>query len=91
MTEEAKLAPHAPKLDYLCEDPDCCDNGCPHVSCRSCGKDWPCPDWRGRHTADQIRAQRRYVLRKSWPNDPEQVEWSLRNQVRHTTEENTEA
>jgi hypothetical protein len=91
MTDEAKPAPHAPKLDYLCEDPDCCDNGCPHVSCRSCGKDWPCPNWRGRHTACQVVAQRRYVLRKTWGNDLHMIEYSLRNQDRHTTEENTEA
>jgi hypothetical protein len=70
--------PHAPLLVHLCEDWDCCDNGCPDVTCRSCGQDWPCLDWQGRHTLSQITAQRRYVLRKSWPDDPYMVQYCLR-------------
>jgi hypothetical protein len=70
-------APHAPKLAYLCSDPGCCEDGCPQVTCRSCGGSWPCQDWRARHTPGQVMAQRRYVLRKNWPNDIAMVEWAL--------------
>ena len=47
--EEPMSAPYAPKLDYLCDDPDCCWNGCPDVTCKTCGEEWPCPDYRGPH------------------------------------------
>ncbi len=73
--------PHAPRLDYLCEEPDCCDNGCPVVTCRSCGQDWPCADWRSRHTLPQVLAQVRYVARKEYPGDPYMVEWAERQEA----------
>jgi len=56
--------PYAPRVDYLCDDPECCDNGCPVVTCKVCRKDWPCPDYREAHTAAQVMAQERYVDRK---------------------------
>ena len=63
--------PHVPHLRCLCDDYLCCDNGGPAVTCRSCSKDWPCPDWRSRHTSSQIYAQIRYVARKHFPGDAE--------------------
>lgn len=74
MTDE----PHAPRVDYLCDDIDCCWNGCPVVLCRRCHQDWPCDDWRGRHTSSQIRAQVRYSARKHYPGDPDMVEYLAR-------------
>lgn len=71
--------PHAPKLDYLCDDPDCCYNGCPHVWCRSCGEDWPCSEWCGRHTEAQVLAQFRYAARKRFPGDIGMVEYAAIN------------
>ena len=71
-------SPHAPHLQYNCDDYDCCDNGCPVVTCRACGRKWPCPDWRSRHTEAQVLAQCRYVARKWWRNDPDMVEYSAR-------------
>jgi hypothetical protein len=70
--------PHSPKLQYLCEDPECCDNGCPVVECRSCGKDRPCPDWQSRHTETQIQAQDRYVARKHWGNDQYMIDYTVK-------------
>lgn len=69
---------HAPLLMYLCTDPECCDNGCPHVSCRACKQDWPCADWRSRHNESQVRAQYRYVARKHFPGDERLVAYSVR-------------
>lgn len=71
-------APYAPKLDYLCDDPDCCWNGCPDVTCKTCGEEWPCPDYRAAHTPSQIAAQVRYVARKDYPGDPDMVEYTVR-------------
>lgn len=34
--------PHHPNRYYLCDDPDCCDNGCPVLTCAVCREDWPC-------------------------------------------------
>lgn len=73
--------PHAPHLRYLCEDPECCDNGCPTVTCRSCGEDWPCPDWRSRHTDGQIRGQIRYVARKRFPGDEHMIDYIVRRET----------
>ena len=72
--------PHAPRLEYRCEDPECCDNGCPDVSCRSCGQEWPCQDWRSRHTPSQINAQIRYTARKHFPGDEHMVEYIVRRE-----------
>jgi len=72
--------PHSPDLRYLCPDPECCDNGCPHVSCRACHEDWPCTDWRSRHTDSQIRAQILYVARKHFPGDEDMVEYVVRTE-----------
>lgn len=58
------MSDYAPRLDYLCDDMDCCWNGCPVVTCRHCRKDWPCPDYIAAHTESQVEAQRRYVERK---------------------------
>jgi len=35
--------PHHPNRWYLCDDPDCCENGCPVLTCAVCQEDWPCP------------------------------------------------
>ena len=72
-------APHAPKLEYLCDDYRCCENGAPSVTCRSCGRSWPCLSWQGRHTVAQIDAKRRWVARKYSPGDEDGVEWMVRN------------
>lgn len=56
--------PYAPMLRYVCDDPDCCSNGCPIVTCKVCGADWPCPDYQATHSVSQIEAQERYVRRK---------------------------
>jgi hypothetical protein len=72
-------APHAPKLDYRCEDYYCCDNGAPIVTCRSCGRLWPCLAWQETHTEAQLKAQRRWVARKHFPNNERMVEYLLRN------------
>lgn len=74
--------PHAPHLRYLCDDYECCGNGCPIVTCRSCGQDWPCLDWQGRHTDSQVRAQVRYVARKDYPGDADMVEYTARQWTR---------
>jgi hypothetical protein len=73
--------PHAPRLEYLCYDYDCCENRCPRVTCRSCDEKWPCTDWRSRHTATQVEAQLRYVARKHYPGDPDMVEYAVRQGV----------
>jgi hypothetical protein len=70
--------PYEPRLKYLYEDPECCDNGCPVVTCRVCGQDWPCPDFIAAHTDTQVLAQVRYVARKKFPGDPDQVEYETR-------------
>ncbi len=75
-------APHAPTLDYLCDDPDCCPNGCPRVTCRACGQEWPCADWRSRHTATQALAQHRYVARKWYGDDLDMVQYAARDRAR---------
>jgi hypothetical protein len=36
------VSAHAPEVRYLCDDPDCCDDGCPRALCREDGQDWPC-------------------------------------------------
>lgn len=66
---------YAPRLYYACDDEECCDNGCPQVTCRVCGRVWPCPDYVAAHTPAQVEAQRRYVDRKWYPLDPDMVEW----------------
>ncbi len=78
MSATLTKAPYAPLLEYLCEDPDCCDNGSPRVTCRVCGEDWPCSDYVDNHTAGQVTAQRRYVLRKVWGFDEQMIDYSLR-------------
>jgi hypothetical protein len=55
---------YAPELVYLCDDSDCCWNGCPDVRCRVCGQEWPCDDYVASHTESQVAAQKRYVKRK---------------------------
>ena len=62
--------PYAPVIKYLCDDEECCENGCPAVTCKSCGKGWPCPDYIASHTPVQVEAQHRYVDRK-WFGDDE--------------------
>lgn len=78
MPDPSEKPAHAPQLRYLCEDPECCDNGCPDVSCRACTLEWPCPDWRARHTRRQIEAQVRYSARKHFPGDPHMWEYMVR-------------
>lgn len=56
--------PYRPRLSYLCDDPDCCPNGCPVVGCMVCGGEWPCSDYRAAHTPAQVARQVRYVERK---------------------------
>ena len=34
--------PHHPNRWHLCDDPDCCDDGCPVLTCAIDGEDWPC-------------------------------------------------
>lgn len=63
--------PYAPKLQYLCDDPLCCDNGCPDVTCHTCGEDWPCNDYRAAHTPAQIEAQLRWLDHLRFPNNPQ--------------------
>lgn len=75
------MTEYAPRLVYLCDDLDCCDNGCPHVTCRVCGKDWPCPDYIANHTPEQVEAQHRYVDRKDYPGEPEMVEYRARRRA----------
>jgi hypothetical protein len=58
-------ASYSPRVSYLCDDSECCWNACPVVTCRGCGEDWPCPDYRAAHTDTQVAAQERYVERKS--------------------------
>lgn len=70
--------PHAPTVKYLCDDYECCENGCPDVRCKACGQEWPCPDWRGRHARPQIEAQVRYVARKHFPDDPDMWAYCVR-------------
>jgi hypothetical protein len=74
--------PHAPRLRYLCDDNECCDNGSPDVRCRACGHHWPCPDWRSRHTPGQVLAQVRWVARKRYPGDEEMVDYAVRQEAR---------
>lgn len=74
--------PHAPHLQYLCDDYDCCDDGCPVVTCRSCGQNWPCLDWRSRHTESQIQAQDRYVARKRYGADTYMIEYAVKDKAR---------
>lgn len=76
------MSAHAPLLRYLCEDPECCDNGCPSVTCRECKQDWPCQDWRGRHSRARVLAQYRYVARKHFPGDEVQVAYEVRQAER---------
>lgn len=76
------LLPHAPRFKYLCDDPNCCDNGCPDVSCRTCGGEWPCSDWRRRHTIGQIRRQTRYTSRKVFPGDDRMIEYRTNERMR---------
>ena len=70
--------PHAPHLRYLCDDYECCDNGCPDVRCRACNQPWPCPAWRSRHTERQVIAQYRYRFRKHYPGDERAVDSCIR-------------
>ena len=68
---------HAPELNYLCSDPDCCDNGCPRVRCTQCGRMWPCLTWQESHSAKQLAAKRRWVLRKHFPGDEDMIPYML--------------
>lgn len=70
-------ASYAPKLQYLCEDPECCENGGPVVTCTACGQRWPCADYVASHTESATRRQARWVLRKHYPGDEEQVAWTM--------------
>ena len=54
-------APYEPRVTYLCDDPECCRNGCPVVDCIVCGKAWPCPDYVTAHTPAQVARQERWV------------------------------
>jgi hypothetical protein len=74
-------APYAPTVDYLCGDPDCCWNGCPVVTCRTCGQEWPCADYRAAHTLSQITAQYRYVARKRYLDDESMVAFDVRERL----------
>jgi hypothetical protein len=75
------LVPHAPRLEYQCDDYECCPNGCPTVTCRACAEEWPCTDWQSRHTESQIRAQDRYVARKVWGRDTHMIEYVVRTKA----------
>ena len=77
--------PHAPHLRYLCDDPDCCDNGCPDVTCHACGANWPCPDWISRHSRTRVIAQHRWVARKQFPGDDRMVEYVVRRAAEQET------
>lgn len=70
------MSKYAPHLVYLCDDYDCCENGCPSVTCRYCGKEWPCADYIANHTPEQVESQHRYVDRKWYPREPEMVKYS---------------
>lgn len=72
------MSVYAPRLIYLCDDEECCDNGAPSVTCKHCGQRWPCSDYRASHTEAQIRRQKRWVLNKIHMGDRGMVEWSLR-------------
>lgn len=75
-------APYAPKLEYKCDDYECCDNGCPVVTCSTCGKDWPCPDYIEAHTDTQVRRQIRWVARTFDPGDEDYAQWKAQQWVR---------
>jgi len=75
------MTEHSPLLQYLCDDPDCCDNGCPDVTCRACGEDWPCADWRSRHSHARVVAQYRYTARKKWGGDDDQIAYEVRRRI----------
>lgn len=72
--EQVASGKYAPRLDYLCDDPECCENGCPIVTCRHCKHDWPCDDYINSHTPTQIEKEHRYVDRKSWGDDIGMIE-----------------
>ena len=76
---EHNMENHAPELNYLCSDPDCCDNGCPRVRCTQCGRMWPCLTWQESHSAKQLAAKRRWVLRKHFPGDEDMTPYPLAN------------
>jgi hypothetical protein len=69
---------YEPALRYACDDPDCCYNGCPTVTCRYCNKEWPCPDYRATHTPAQVNAQRRWVVRVWYRPDDGMIQWKYR-------------
>jgi hypothetical protein len=69
---------YEPRLIYRCDDPDCCENGCPSVTCLYCSEPWPCPEYVSAHTPAQVNAQRRWVVRTWWRGDGEMVRWMYR-------------
>ena len=73
--------PYAPKLRYLCDDPRCCEDGCPEVRCRTCGEQWPCPDYIAAHTPTQVEAQHRWIDHVRFRNDPDMWRWLARQRA----------
>jgi len=76
----ARQEMYAPKVTYSCDDPSCCDNGCPIVTCCHCGREWPCPDYVASHSEAQVNAQRRWVTRVWWRPDAEMIRWTYRSE-----------
>ena len=65
---------YSPKIVVLCEDEDCCSDGTEIVRCSFCKQDWPCDDYKDKHTEAQIEKEMRYADRIVHHNDEEIVE-----------------
>lgn len=58
--------PHHPWRSYLCDDPDCCPNGCPQLTCAVCQERWPCATKQA-----HVEARRAATLaRRGWQSPP---------------------
>lgn len=56
---------HRPKVRYLCDDPECCDDGCPRAFCREDGQPWPCEHRREKDSPTRVAAHVRWAERVS--------------------------
>lgn len=52
---------YEPAVVWLCDDVECCYNGCPRLICKVCRSDWPCQDYIDNHDEPAINRQRRWV------------------------------